>query len=207
MKIFLEGFLLQASLILALGAQNLFILESGLKKQRNLIAALVCSVCDALLIAVGVFGAASVFVQIPALKLFFGVAGVAFLFYYGVKKVMEGIAFKPPEVTSSATTTSLKKVIFLSLSFSLLNPHVYLDTVVLIGGYSSKFAEITERGVFGTGAATFSALWFFGLSVFAFFLGNILKSPKAMKGISVGSGIILIVLGFKLGYDVYLWIR
>jgi L-lysine exporter family protein LysE/ArgO len=72
MNQFIEGFLLQASLIFALGAQNLFVLESGLKKQRNLLVALICSICDATLIAVGVAGAASIFVQVPTLKIGFG---------------------------------------------------------------------------------------------------------------------------------------
>ncbi len=199
---------MQASLILALGAQNIFILESGLRKQRNLVAALVCSVCDALLIAVGVLGAASIFVRIPILKIGFGIAGVLFLFYYAFKKLAEGLS-KTTEGEGEViapTTTNLKQVILLSLSFSLLNPHVYLDTVVLIGGYSAKFFAFNDRAVFGTGAASFSILWFFGLSLFASLLGNILKSSKAMKRVSLFSGLVLAVLGCKLAYDIYLWI-
>jgi L-lysine exporter family protein LysE/ArgO len=90
MNQFIEGFLLQASLILALGAQNLFVLESGLKRQRHLLVALICSICDTVLIAVGVAGAASIFVQVPSLKICSGALGVLFLIYYGVKKILEG---------------------------------------------------------------------------------------------------------------------
>lgn len=203
---FLEGFLLQASLILALGAQNLFVLESGLKKQRHLAAALVCSVCDALLIAVGVLGAASIFVQVPLLKILFGVAGVAFLFYYGVLKSQEGLFSSEAQTVKSETASDLKRVVLLSLSFSLLNPHVYLDTVVLIGGYSAKFSELPDRGVFGLGAASFSTLWFFGLAIFASYMGRFLQNSRAMKKVSLVSGIILLVLSWKLGRDVYKWI-
>lgn len=203
---FWEGFLLQASLILALGAQNIFVLESGLKKQRHLVAALVCSFCDAILIAVGVLGAASIFVQVPLLKIIFGAAGVLFLLYYGIKKIREGMSDGVTQNFPTQTTRDLEKVILLSLSFSLLNPHVYLDTVVLIGGYSAKFSEWDERSVFGTGAASFSFLWFFGLAVFASYMGRFLQNPKALRRVSLVSGLILLVLSWKLGWDVYQWI-
>jgi L-lysine exporter family protein LysE/ArgO len=206
MHIFLEGFLLQASLILALGAQNIFVLESGLKKQRHLLVAFVCSLCDAILILIGVAGAASVFVQVPVLKIGFGILGVLFLLFYGVKKLREG--FRPAfvEEAHAETSSSLKKVILLSLGFSLLNPHVYLDTVILIGGYSAKFAELGSRIQFGAGASFFSVLWFFGLAIFAYSCRKLLNNPRGMQIVSLLSGIILIALSYKLGFDVYGWI-
>lgn len=205
MTIYSQGFLLQASLILALGAQNLFVLESGLKKQNHLLVALICSICDAFLIAVGVAGAATLFVQIPFLKILFGTLGVIFLIYYGIKKIHESFNVSPESHSQVSAPINLKKVILLSLSFSLLNPHVYLDTVVLIGGYSTKFPEILDRIKFGFGAASFSALWFFGLSQFSYYLSSILKSQKAMKRISFFAGTLLLILAWKLGNDVYNW--
>lgn len=205
MDLFLEGFLLQGSLILALGAQNIFVLESGLKKQRNLLVASVCSFCDATLIAVGVLGAATVFVKIPMLKIMFGVLGVLFLAFYGVKKLKESLKPVKLEVNESQSTSSVKKVILLSLGFSLLNPHVYLDTIVLIGGYAAKYSDFEQRAMFGFGAASFSTIWFFGLGIFAQAMSSVLKSPKAMKAVSFISGVILIVLTWKLGKDVYGW--
>lgn len=206
MSLFLEGFLLQASLILALGAQNIFVLESGLKKQRHLLVAFVCSLCDALLILVGVAGAASVFVQIPVLKIGFGILGVLFLLYYGLKKLREGFRPAQVETTPAETASSVHKVILLSLGFSLLNPHVYLDTVILIGGYSAKFPELFSRIEFGAGAASFSALWFFGLAIFAYSCRKLLNNPRGMQIVSLLSGIILIALSYKLGLDVYSWL-
>lgn len=208
MNQFIEGFLLQASLILALGAQNIFVLESGLKRQRHLLVAAVCSVCDALLISVGVLGAASVFVQVPLLKIIFGVVGVLFLFYYGLKKLREGLL--PQAITEShaaTAATSVRQVILLALGFSLLNPHVYLDTVILIGGYSAKFLEIDQRLKFGFGAASFSVLWFFGLAIFSHAMSTLLNNPKAIRIVSFISGVILILLSWKLGTDVYTWAR
>lgn len=206
MNQFIEGFLLQASLILALGAQNIFVLESGLKKQRHVLVAVLCSLCDLILIAIGVMGAATIFVQYPFLKNLFGVIGVLFLTYYGFKKLSEGLRFSHMEVAHGLPEISAKKVILLSLSFSLLNPHVYLDTIILIGGYAAKFPEMTDRLLFGAGAALVSVIWFFGLILFAYSMSSLLNNPKTMRFISILSGLILLLLSWKLGTDVYSWI-
>lgn len=200
-----QGFFLQASLILALGAQNIFVLNSGLRKQRHLLVALVSSVCDTLLIFIGVLGVATVFVQLPILKISLGVVGVGFLFFYGFTKLKEA---KNGVQLSKTTqeTTSIKQTILTSLGFSLLNPHVYLDTMVLIGGYSSKFAELSERFYFGAGASAFSTIWFFGLALLASAASRFLNSPKAMRMVSLVSGLILVLLAVKLGSDVLGWI-
>lgn len=206
MELFIEGFLLQASLILALGAQNIFVLESGLKKQRHVLVATVCSICDAILILIGVIGAATLFVKVPLLKIIFGTIGVLFLSFYGFKKLKEAFDNKINVHEEQIGLSSIKKVILLSLGFSLLNPHVYLDTIILIGGYSAKFKSLSERFIFGSGAASFSALWFFGLAIFAGLMSTILKNPRNMRIVSIISGIILLILSFKLGSDVYAWV-
>ena len=203
MNIFIEGFLLQASLILALGAQNIFVLESGLKRQRHIYVAAVCSLCDAFLIIVGVAGMASVFVRMPFLKILFGILGVGFLFYYGVKKLKEGFSDGTSAlIAKTSTEVSFKTATLLALGFSLLNPHVILDTVILVGGYSSKFPDLGARMIFGAGAASFSVLWFFGLALFSSAFSRLLNNPKSMKAVALLSGLILMVLSIKLGHDV-----
>lgn len=205
MEVFVEGFLLQASLILALGAQNLFVLDSGLKRQRPLLVASLCSLCDLVLILLGVLGAATVFVQYPALKITFGFLGCAFLLYYGVLKLRE--AWNPePVLQTTMVAHTLKQTILATLGFSLLNPHVYLDTVVLIGGYSSQFEQWQQRLAFGSGAGACSILWFFGLALIAASFSRLLHNPRAMRAVSLMSGIILLSLAFILGRDVLGWI-
>jgi len=204
---FIVGFFLQASLIPALGAQNLFVLESGLRKQRHLLVALICTLCDSVLIAIGVAGAASIFVQIPILKIGFGILGLLFLMYYGGKKILEGFGEVSETCVRKTSTINFRQTIFLALSFSLLNPHVYLDTIILIGGYSAKFPELLSRAKFGIGAASFSTIWFFGLSIFASYISLHLKSPKMLRAISLLSGLILLGLSWKLGCDVYKWFK
>lgn len=203
MEQFLEGFFLQASLILALGAQNLFVLEMGLRKRRHLFVAGLCTFCDLLLILLGVLGAASFFVQIPWMKIAFGVLGVAFLAYYGLKKLFE----KPSIIDAHANTQTLSigVIVGQTLAFSLLNPHVYLDTVVLIGGYSTQFSESWDRLSFGLGASFFSLMWFFALAIFAAAMSRFLHNVKTMRMISVVSAVILLGLALKLSADVWHW--
>jgi len=204
-SIVIQGFLLQASLILALGAQNIFVLNSGLRKKRHFLVALVSSICDTTLIFVGVLGVATFFIQYPILKISLGIAGVSFLFFYGAMKINESrntIAI----TTTSSDTTNFWQTVFASLSFSLLNPHVYLDTIVLVGGYSSKFSVLSERFFFGLGASSFSTLWFFGLAFSASLFGSFLNNQKAMRMVSLVSGIILVLLALKLGAEVTHWI-
>lgn len=202
---FLQGFLLQASLILALGAQNIFVLNSGLRKDRHLLVAAISSICDTLLVFVGVLGVTTFFIQYPILKIGLGVTGVVFLFYYGVLKLQEAKGGNALDLSWSLTT-SLKQTVLTTIGFSLLNPHVYLDTIVLIGGYSAKFSLLTERFYFGAGASVFSTIWFFGLALLAFLGSRLLNNPNALRIISLISGLILVLLALKLGFDVYSWI-
>ncbi len=204
--IFIQGFLLQASLILALGAQNIFVLNSGLRKQRHLLVAFVSSVCDTFLVFVGVLGVATFFVQYPVLKIALGVVGVGFFAFYGFLKLKE--AKNGIEISQASNqATTVKQTVLASLAFSLLNPHVYLDTVVLIGGYSSKFNSFTNRFYFSAGASSFSAMWFFGLALLASFGSRLLNNPKSMRWVSLISGLILILLAVKLGADIWVWIQ
>lgn len=203
---FLQGFVLQASLILALGAQNLFILNSGLLKQRHFLTATVSALCDTFLIFVGVLGVATFFIEFPIMKIGLGIIGVVFLFYYGVLKLKEA-KLGAAQIQFCVYKLSVKKTILTSLGFSLLNPHVYLDTVVLIGGYSAKFEQVTDRLYFGSGAAAFSIVWFFALVTLASFASSVLSSTKAMRFISLGSGLLLCGLALKLGIEVASWIK
>lgn len=204
-EIFIQGFFLQASLILALGAQNIFVLNSGLKKEFHFMVPLICSICDAVLIFFGVLGLATIFIKIPLLKILLGSLGVLFLFYYGLLKLKESrnnIEMNNAHVQSS----NRKKIFFTAIGFSLLNPHVYLDTVVLIGGYSTKFEIFFDRFIFGVGASIFSSIWFFSLSILASFTSNFFNNKKSMRIVAFFSGLILLGLSVKLGLDVYHWI-
>lgn len=190
----IQGFTLQASLIFGLGAQNLFLIDCGLKKRCHLLVAFICSLCDCALIILGVAGAGTFFSQNKSLQLAFTILGILFLFYYGAKKFFE----KPLLISSELSDQFDRKIIWQSLGFSLLNPHVYLDTVVLIGGFSSQFLQMRQRLLFGVGAGLYSVFWFFGLVLFSAAMKNFLNKPGFLKILNRGAGVLLIYLGVKL---------
>lgn len=203
-KIFFEGFFLQASLIFALGSQNIFILESGLKRENHLLASFFCFVCDLCLILLGVAGAATILSQMPGLKIFIGIVGVYFLFTYGLEKLVS----KDYLVTSSASSSSgnFKKCLLLAITFSLLNPHAYLDAFILIGGVSTKYSSLDERLIFGLGAAIYSGVWFLLLSNLASYMKPIFNNQRQMKYVMAITGCFLIFLSLNLALDVKSWI-
>jgi L-lysine exporter family protein LysE/ArgO len=204
-RIFFEGFFLQASLIFALGAQNLFILESGLKGHYPVVVSLVCFLCDLTLIMLGVAGAGTLFSYFPEIKILFGILGVIFLFTYGWDKFKTQLQSAPSE-GSLGPVPNLKRSVLQAMTFSLINPHAYLDGIVLIGGYSSKYASLVERVTLGWGSAIFSLLWFLSLSLTSQRMMPLLENPKRMRVIMGTAGITLMYLSARLSVDVYAWI-
>lgn len=203
---YLEGMLLQASLIFALGPQNLFVLESGIRKRHHLTVSFVCFLCDFTLIMMGVAGAATLFNLFPQVKIFVGILGVGFLILYGLGKIRsQGMNFdlNSPQSTSG----SLRLAIMSSVTFSVINPHAYLDGVVLIGGYSSKFPDLTSRLALGFGASSFSLLWFLTLSMGASILMPLFQDAKRLRFVMGAAGVVLIFLSARLSLDVYVWIQ
>lgn len=199
----LEGFILQASLIVALGSQNLYVIEMGIKRQHHYLIAAICALCDFILIMLGVLGISALLSRVEELKIVIGLIGVGFLTYYSVLKLKEaclgGVAIDGSEIKA----VSQKKALLMALGFTLLNPHVYMDTFFLIGGYSSKFPTQIEKISFGIGAGSFSVLWFFFLSLFSSFFSNQLKKETFARALSLISGIILGLLAVKLGKEIF----
>ena len=204
-SLFLEGFFLQASLIFALGAQNIFVLESGLKKQHPLTVSFSCFFCDLFLIMLGVAGAGSLFSAFSQLKIIVGVVGVFFLVQYGLTKIF-ATTETMSEDPSMLVKRSLKTSILLAVTFSILNPHAYLDAFVLIGGYSTKYHILSDRLMVGMGAAIFSLVWFLFLSSASTVMKPLFSNARNLRFVTTCSGLVLLFLSFKLGQDVYGWI-
>lgn len=195
---FIFGLILQCSMIMALGAQNLFVLEKGLLRDRPLLVATVCSICDVVLILLGVLGAGTFFAQNEVLTLMLKIAGSSFLFKYAWDKFRESRSSSSVTTDLKSKTVNVKAIILSTLAVSLLNPHVYLDTVVLIGGYSTKYQDIADKLHFATGAGLFSVIWFFSLSSFASVFSSALTKPKTLKVINYGASAIMLFLGINL---------
>ncbi len=204
-QVFLEGFLLQASLIFALGAQNIFILETGIRKQHHILVSFVCFLCDYFIIMLGVLGTASLLEEYPQIKIVFGILGISFLIYYGLGKLRSVEQTFNPHETENKSNTLIKSILG-AITFSVVNPHAYLDGIILIGGYSTKFSELSERVALGSGAAFYSLIWFLALSSASSTLMTFLGNPRRMRFAMNFAGLILILLSARLGVDVYSWV-
>jgi L-lysine exporter family protein LysE/ArgO len=193
---FLNGFFLGASLIIAIGAQNAFILRQGLLRRHVFILCLICAAADALLIALGVAGLGTLIQSSPELITAVTIGGAAFLFAYSF------IAFRRAMIPSAMDTKgkaegSLRVAISACLAFTFLNPHVYLDTVVLLGGLSARF-EGQGRLAYALGAMTASFVWFFALGYGARLLGPVFVKPAAWRILDGLIGLVMAAIGLSL---------
>lgn len=171
------GLLTGLSLIVAIGAQNAYILRLGLSRQHVFIAALFCSLSDALLIVLGIAGLGALIQSLPILLEVFRYAGAAYLTWFGISAVRR--IFTKQGLESNGQTGSLKKILLALAAITYLNPHVYLDTVILLGSIGNQFGA--DRWWFALGGATGSFIWFFSLGYGAKLLAKYVSRPIFWK--------------------------
>ncbi len=175
---YLNGMLVAFGLIMAIGAQNAYVLAQSLRREHHLSVALLCVVCDAILVAAGVFGLASVLAHNPTLLAVARWGGVAFLLWYGAKALRRAFSVQGLKEGDTDGRRSRRAVLLTALAVTLLNPHVYLDTVLLIG---SLGAQQTVPGAYVFGAASASLLWFSTLAIGAAWLAPWLARPTTWR--------------------------
>lgn len=178
---FLEGCGTGAGLIVAIGAQNAFVLKQGLMKNHVFVTAIVCALADSILISLGVGGFGKIIVCNPYLMEMARWGGVAFLLWYGFRSFRA--VFKSNSLhidRMSSERPGLKLTIVTLLMVSFLNPHCYLDAVVLLGSIGSQYPE-SERFYFALGAIVASFIWFFVLCYGARYLAPLFSKPIAWK--------------------------
>ena len=179
--LFLQGLGLGAGLIIAIGAQNAYVLRQGLKREHHLAIAAVCSTADALLIVLGGAGVGTLIASTPILANAAAALGAAFLLVYGAlafRRAWQGEALTGENDAPPART--LKSALLTALAFSLLNPHALLDTVVLLGSISGQY-EWDMRVWFLAGAVMASFTWFFTLAIAAGYLAPLFRKPKTWR--------------------------
>lgn len=213
LPVLLAGFGLGLSLIVAIGAQNLFVLRQGLRREHVLAVATVCALSDAALIALGVSGAGLALTALPGLIDVVRWAGAAFLTVYGVLALRrasrpgavlrieaEDTRAEAREPASAAvgirTRARLAPVLATCLALTWLNPHVYLDTVFLLGSVAATHGD--ARWTFAAGAMAASIAWFFALGFGARYLGRWLGTPRAWRILDVAIGLVMIALAVSL---------
>ena len=196
MSAFWSGFFTSLSLILAIGAQNAFVLKQGIKKEHVFAVCLICALGDTLLIFAGVFGFAKVIQKFELFKQVAIYGGFIFLFVYSLKSLYS--VFKNPKslLPSVQHESKFSKIVLLTLAFTWLNPHVYLDTMLLIGSISTKFGN--ENIIFGIGASLASLFFFFSLGYGARVLAPVFAKEISWKILEIFVGIIMLIIAFSL---------
>lgn len=189
--VFLNGFTLCAGLIVAIGAQNAYVLRQGLKREHVFATASICFLCDATLIIIGTIGSGTLSSKIPELTNIALWAGAVFLLFYGLYSFKS--AFAPAAIDINKLDiqpTSLWSNVLTALALSLLNPHAYLDNVVLVGGLAAQYT-VSQRIFFALGAMLASLIWFFALAYGAVWLTPFFQRPSAWRILDIIIGCIM----------------
>jgi len=192
---YFQGFTMMASLIVAIGLQNAFVLRQGVKHQDVFLTVTICFLCDALLISIGAAGLGALFSSSHILALVISFGGCAFLVAYAIRalhaaKKTKGLDLKSAEKVSRAN------IILASFAVSLLNPHAILDTIVLVGGLAARY-EDTARYMCALGAITASCIWFYSIGYGAKKLAPFLSKPKIWRIVDLIIGLMMLVLAFS----------
>lgn len=192
---FLPGFVLSLSLILAIGAQNAFVLRQGLRGSHVFWTCFACALSDAVLITSGVAGFGTLAAQVPWFEPLMRYGGAAFLLWYGLQNFLS--AWRGGQVLEAASNgnAGLKATLLTLMALTWLNPHVYLDTVILIGSISSQYPDKIS---FGAGAALASGVFFFSLGYGARLLAPLFARRQAWQVLDVIIGITMWAIAAKL---------
>ncbi|SUC36314.1 Arginine exporter protein ArgO [Providencia rustigianii] len=195
--IYIQGALLGAAMILPLGPQNAFVLQQGSRKQFHLMSALLCALSDTILIIAGVFGGSALLSQSELLMTLITWAGVVFLVWYGYGAFRTAITPDDSVLQLEGRVITRWKVIATLFAVTWLNPHVYLDTFVVLGSVGGQL-ESQLRPWFTAGALTASFIWFFLLAMLAAWFSPILNKPRSQRIINLFVGCVMWFIAFQL---------
>jgi L-lysine exporter family protein LysE/ArgO len=194
---FTTGFALGATLIIAIGAQNAFVLRQGIRKEHVAPIVAFCAIADLLLIGVGVAGLAAILGDSPTLVALLTIAGSAFLVWYGIRALQRALLPQSLRAAAGNEPLSLANAMAQAAGFTLLNPHVYLDTVLLMGSIGTRQPP-DMRIWFVGGAACASGVWFTSLGFGARLLAPIFARPRAWQVLDTLVGLTMLLLAVLL---------
>jgi len=192
-----QGMLLGASMIIPLGVQNSYVLSQGIKRNHHFLTATICMLCDIFLIALGIFGGGKLIASSDWLMLIMGWGGMGFLICYGGLSFYNAWRNQYKKPDKPQVLTSKKSVVATTLAVTLLNPHVYLDTVMILGSIAGTF-EGQEKLYFAIGTMFASIIWFYSLAGGAAKLAPWLSQPKVQRFIDIFIGLIMLFVAYTL---------
>ncbi|WP_420835059.1 LysE/ArgO family amino acid transporter [Vibrio galatheae] len=198
----LQGFGLGASMIIPISAQNAYVLNQGIKRHHHLTTATICSMLDIVFISLGIFGGGALLSQNEVLLMLVTIGGIAFLCFYGSLSLKSALTPQQDETKSKQTQRGKRAVILGALAVTVLNPHLYLDTVVILGSIGGQFSG-QDRIAFAIGTMMASLVWFFSLSIGAAKLGPTLSQPKVKQGIDILVALMMFVIALMLAKELY----
>ena len=187
---FIQGFIIGSSLIIAIGPQNLYVINQGLKKNFVFIVVLICSLSDSLLIVCGIYLSNNILSLNTSIITIMKLIGGIWLILYGINKIKNSRQHKIK--SSEINEASFTKVVLTTLAITYANPHVYLDTLILLGSISINF---DNKLYFGLGAIFASFIFFFSLGYFSNFLSRYIKSPKVWFYVDSTMGLLMLFYG------------
>ncbi|WP_067708863.1 arginine exporter ArgO [Erwinia sp. ErVv1] len=194
---FFQGMVLGAPLILPLGPQNAFVLQQGVRRHYPLMVAGLCTLSDIILICGGVFGGSALLSQSTLLLSLVTWGGVLFLLWYGWGALRSALSGAMDSVQAMPAKQGRWRIISTMIAVTWLNPHVYIDTFVMLGSLGGQLAP-AARSWFVLGAVTASTVWFFGLALLASWLSPRLSTPGAQRIINLLVGLVMWIIALKL---------
>lgn len=197
---YFQGVVLGAALILPLGPQNAFVMNQGIRRQYHIMTAFLCAVSDLLLIVAGIFGGSALLMQSPWLMALVTWGGVAFLLWYGFGALKTAFSQQLALDSMEIAQQGRWKIIVTMLAVTWLNPHVYLDTFVVLGSLGGQLDAEPKRW-FALGTVSASFLWFFGLALLAAWLAPRLRTAKAQRIINFLVGAVMWFIAFQLAKE------
>jgi L-lysine exporter family protein LysE/ArgO len=198
LSVFFQGLALGAALILPLGPQNACVMNQGIKRQYHLMTATLCTLSDIVLIYGGIFGGSALLNQSPLLLMLITWAGVAFLLWYGWGALRRALSGKVELLEDSSIKPGRGRIIATVLAVTWLNPHVYLDTFVVLGSLGGQLPTASARQWFAFGTVSASVLWFFGLALLAAWLSPLLRTVRTQRIINLLVGSVMWFIALQL---------
>lgn len=195
----LRGAMISGSLIIAIGAQNLFVLKQGLLKNHIFFVSTICFICDFTLMSIGIMGVGTFISANPIITNIIAILGALFLIWYGfnaLKSAIKGTSSMQIE-SQDTKNNSLLKVVLATLAVTLLNPHVYLDTVVIVGGIAGTLTS-EQKIAFLIGAVCVSFIWFFGIGYGARLLTPLFKQKRMWVILDCLVGLVMFYIAYRL---------
>ena len=194
---FAQGIGLGSAMLIPIGAQNSYVLNQAIKRNYHIIAAIICIAFDITFMAIGVFGGGAILTSNQILMTIITWAGAIFLFCYGFASIKSGIKRTDPQNQTDTQHKSLKVVVLTTLAVTLLNPHVYLDTVVIVGSVSAQF-QGSDKTAFAIGIMLASVLWFSCLTFGGAKMSELLSRPKVRASIDIIMGAMMWFIALSL---------